>query len=115
MTGSEGASVLRNNKRNAVAGAFAPRPVIDAGHSDRAVGGANYCIPIQSAQDRRVAERHTEPPHQTLRGPSAHAMINEADDFRQACGLAGERCRKTRKSLGKDAPNAPHVSAPPAR
>jgi hypothetical protein len=42
-------------------------------------------------------------------------MTDEADDFRQAGGLTGERRRKTRKSLGKDAPIAQLVSASPAR
>jgi len=42
-------------------------------------------------------------------------MTNEPDDFRQAGGLARERRCKTRKALGKDAPIAPLVSAPPAR
>jgi len=42
-------------------------------------------------------------------------MTNEPDDFRQAGCLAGEWRRKTWKSLGKDAPIAPIVSAPPAR
>ena len=41
-------------------------------------------------------------------------MTNEPDDFRQAGCLARERRRKTWKSLGKDAPMAPIVSAPPA-
>jgi len=72
-------------------------------------------MPFQAAQDRRVADGHTEPPLQTLRGPSAHAMTDEADDFRQTGGLAGERRRKTRKAFGKDAPIAPLVSAPPTR
>jgi hypothetical protein len=72
-------------------------------------------MPFQAAQDRRVADGHTEPPLQTLRGPSAHAMTDEADDFCQTGGLAGERRRKTRKAFGKDAPIAPLVSAPPTR
>jgi len=41
-------------------------------------------------------------------------MTDKADDFRQASGLAGERRHKTWKSLGKDAPIALLVSAPPA-
>jgi hypothetical protein len=42
-------------------------------------------------------------------------MTDEADDFRQAGGLASERRRKTRKAFGKGAPIAPLVSASPAR
>ena len=42
-------------------------------------------------------------------------VANQPDDFRQAGGLAGERRRKTWKSLPKYAPITPLVSATSAR
>ena len=69
---------------------------------------------LQAGQNRRVADRHAEPPHQPLRGPPARAVAKQPDDFRKAGGPAGERRRKTRHALGEDAPITPLVATPPA-
>lgn len=111
-------TTLQVHDDRAVVATLPPRPVINTSHTDRAVNGPKFGMPvqvIQVAQDRRVADRHAEPPHQALRRPPAHAMTNESDDFRQAGCLASEWRRKSRKALGKNAPIAPFVSAPPAR
>jgi hypothetical protein len=68
----------------------------------------------QAGQDRRVADRHPEPFHQPLRGPSARAMAKQPDDSRQSGGPAGEGRRKSRDALGEDAPVTLLVSTPPA-
>ena len=68
----------------------------------------------QAGQDRRVANRHPEPSHQSFRGPSASAMAEHPDDSRHASGSARERRRKIRHALGEDAPIASLIAAPPS-
>ena len=94
-----------NDDRSGV-GALPPRPVIDASHIHGGRGAAfrrSHGAPLQAGQNRRVADRHPEPSHQPLRGPSARAMAEQPNDFRKAGGSAGERRCKTRHALGEDA------------
>ena len=110
-------TTLQVNNDRPVVGALPPRPVIDASHMDGGHGAAFGPSPgvlLQAGQDRRVADRHPEPSHQPLRGPSASAMAKQLDDSRQAGGPARERRRKTRHALGEDAPITQPVSTPPA-
>jgi hypothetical protein len=96
-------------------GALPPRPVISASNMHRAVTGPSPDILLQAAQNRRVADRHAEPSHQPLRWPPAGALAKQSNDTRQAGGLARERRRKTRHTLGEHAPITSLVSTPPAR
>ena len=110
-------TTLQVNDDRPVVGALPPRPVIDASHMDGGHGAAFGPSPgvlPQAGQDRRVADRHPEPSHQPLRGPSASAMAKQPDDSRQAGSPARERRRKTRHALGEDAPTTLLVSTPPA-
>ena len=108
---------LKVDDDRAVVGTLPPRPVVDASYTDDdsdAIFRRSLGAMLQAGQNRRVADRHTEPSHQPLRGPPARAMAEQAYDFRKAGGLARERRRETRQALGEDAPVTLQVATPPA-
>ena len=110
-------TTLQVHDDRAVVMALPPRPVINASHTDGgcdAVFRPSPGVLLQDGQDRRVADRHAKPSHQTLRRAPARAMAEQPDDSRQAGGPARERRRKTRHALGEDAPITQLVSTPPA-
>ncbi len=89
-----------------ISGTLSPRPIVNAHHSHARFGAARLCLTFEAAQDRIVAGRHADPPHQPFTSPAADAVAEEMDEFGRPTGAARQRRGDPRQLLGEGLPLA---------
>jgi hypothetical protein len=97
-----------------VAHSFLPRPIITAGHSDKAGIGLGLVASLNHSEDRDAVNRHAKAPHQPPGGTLAGGMSDAPDDPSQTGGLARVGRRQIGKPFRKDALFAMVIAVPPA-
>jgi hypothetical protein len=97
-----------------VSRAFAPRPIIQANHSNARFGVARLRPPFEVAQDCIVAGGHPDALHQSFTRPPADAMAKEMNDFSRPNRAARRRGRYTLQLPGERLPLASLVTTLPA-
>ncbi len=73
-------TALQVDDNRAVAPGSPPAPIIYANNPNPGVAMSARGIPLQLPQDRVVADRHAEPPHQALAGTAAGVMTEQTDN-----------------------------------
>ena len=97
-----------------VSGALAPRPIIDAHHSNIRFSAARLRPLFETPQDRVVAGRHADALHQPFPRATADAMAKYINEVRRASGTARPRGRNLGQLVDEGFTVASSVSTLPA-
>lgn len=97
-----------------ISGAFAPRPIIDAHHSNIRFGAARLRPPLETPQDCVIAGRHADAPHQPFPRATVGAMAKYMNEVGRASGVACPRGRNLGQLVDEGLTLASPVSTLPA-
>ncbi len=107
-------TALQVDDNRAVAPRSPPAPIIYANNPNPGVAMSERGIPLQLPQDRVVADRHAEPPHQALAGTAAGAMTEQTENLRDPPCPARIRGGNRRQRVGECLSFTFLMRAPPA-